>query len=89
MAGCAGAALRQAYGTDLQREIPCSMLRSPYFAIPKFRSRDVFIAFYSTCVAAAWHGAGEWAFDTINVPGTSYLGVEQTQTCSLLAKEIE
>ena len=32
-------------------------------------------AFYSTCVPAAFHGAGEWAYlHTVNAPGSAHLG---------------
>ena len=44
------------------------------FCDPKLPVKKRIDAFYSTCVPAALHGAGEMGLHTVNVPGSAHLG---------------
>ena len=57
------------------------------FCDPKLPVKRRIDAFYSTCVPAALHGAGEWAYTQSMFPGTAHLGTGEASSSPVPAQE--
>ena len=53
---------KPACGTRSPKQTPCFYAKKSLFCDPKLPVKKRIDAFYSTCVPAALHGAGEWAY---------------------------
>ena len=53
---------KPACGTGSPKQTPCFYAKKALFCDPKLPVKRRIDAFYSTCVPAALHGAGEWAY---------------------------